>query len=90
MKPSNSRSFSASVKEELIRMPAGRACCMLSEISALTQTSGHLAFRGGGWISVSYRLDNAGTARRLFQLLKKRMEITPPSGVNFTALSNKL
>ena len=48
MKATNARSFSATVKEELIRMPAGRACCMLSEISALTQTSGHLSFRGGG------------------------------------------
>jgi hypothetical protein len=71
------RSFSAGVKDELNRLPPGKACCMLSEISALTQTSGHLAFRGGGWISVSYRLDNAGTARRLFQLLKKRLELTP-------------
>lgn len=77
MRTANQRSFSASVKEELIRLPAGKACCMLSEISALTQTSGHLAFRGGGWISVSYRLENAGTARRLFQLLKKRLNITP-------------
>ena len=77
MKTSNAQSFSASVKEELIRMPAGRPCCMLSEISALTQTSGHLAFRGGGWISASWRVDNAGTARRLFQLLKKRLNITP-------------
>ena len=77
MKTTNARSFSASVKEELIRMPAGRACCMLSEISALTQTSGHLSFRGGGWISASWRMDNAGTARRLFQLLKKRLNVTP-------------
>ena len=75
MKANNS--FSSTVKEELIRLPAGRACCMLSEISALTQTSGHLSFRGGGWISASYRMDNAGTARRLFQLLKKRLNISP-------------
>ena len=77
MRTSDSRSFSAGVKEELIRLPLGKACCMLSEISALTQTSGHLAFRGGGWISASYRLDNAGTARRLFQLLKKRLNAAP-------------
>ena len=75
MRASGTRSFSASVKEELIRLPLGKPCCMLSEISALTQTSGRLAFRGGGWISASYRLDNAGTARRLFQLLKKRLNI---------------
>ena len=77
MRTSDTRSFSAGVKEELIRLPMGKACCMLSEISALTQTSGHLSFRGGGWISVSYRLDNAGTARRLFQLLKKRLGANP-------------
>ena len=77
MRTSDTRSFSAGVKEELIRLPMGKPCCMLSEISALTQTSGHLAFRGGGWISVSYRLDNAGTARRLFQLLKKRLDVAP-------------
>ena len=77
MRGSDTQSFSAGVKEELNRLPLGKPCCMLSEISALTQTSGHLAFRGGGWISASYRLDNAGTARRLFQLLKKRLNATP-------------
>ena len=77
MRKSGTRSFSAGVKDELNRLPPGKACCMLSEISALTQTSGHLAFRGGGWISASYRLDNAGTARRLFQLLKKRLDVAP-------------
>ena len=77
MRTSDTRSFSAGVKEELIRLPLGKPCCMLSEISALTQTSGHLSFRGGGWVSVSYRLDNAGTARRLFQLLKRRLNVAP-------------
>ena len=77
MRTSDTRSFSAGVKDELNRLPMGKPCCMLSEISALTQTSGHLAFRGGGWISVSYRLDNTGTARRLFQLLKKRLNVAP-------------
>lgn len=77
MRKADTRSFSAGVREELNRLPMGKPCCMLSEISALTQTSGHLAFRGGGWISASFRLDNAGTARRLFQLLKKRLNAAP-------------
>ena len=85
MRTSDTRSFSAGVKEELIRLPMGKPCCMLSEISALTQTSGHLAFRGGGWISVSYRLEHAGTARRLFQLLKKRLNVAPK--LHFTQTS---
>ncbi|MBR4577394.1 MAG: DNA-binding protein WhiA [Clostridia bacterium] len=79
------QSFAAGVRQELIRLPAGKSCCMLSEISALTQTSGHLAFRGGGWISVSYRLEDAGVARRLFQLLKKRLGVNP--ALHFTQTS---
>ena len=70
-------SFSARVKEELVRLPLGKPCCQLSEITALTQTSGHLAMRGGGSFSVSYRLENVGAARRLFQLLKKRLNVSP-------------
>ena len=77
MRERDGQSFSAQVKEELIHLPLGKSCCMLSEISAMTQTSGHLAFRGGGWLSVSYRLDHAGAARRLFLLLKKRLGVSP-------------
>ena len=77
MRAGEGQSFAARVKDELIRLPLGKSCCMLSEISALTQTSGHLSFRGAGRFSVSYRLENAGTARRLFQLLKKRLGINP-------------
>lgn len=77
MRTAEKQSFAARVREELIRLPAGKSCCMLSEISALTRTSGHLSFRGGGWISVQYRLEDAGTARRLFQLLKRRLNVNP-------------
>ena len=85
MRTGERQSFAAKVRDELIRLPAGKACCMLSEISALTQTSGHLAFRGGGWISVSYRLEDAGVARRLFQLLKRRLNVNPT--LHFTQTS---
>ena len=77
MRGGDQQRFSADVREELIHLPLGKNCCMLSEISALTQTSGHLAFRGGGWLSVSYRLDHAGTARRLFLLLRRRLNVNP-------------
>jgi len=77
MRKGERQSFAGRVRDELIRLPAGKACCMLSEISALTQTSGHLALRGGGWFSVSYRLEDAGVARRLFQLLKRRLGVNP-------------
>ena len=85
MRTGEGQSFAAGVRDELIRYPVGKACCMLSEISALTQTSGHLAFRGGGWISVSWRLEDAGVARRLFQLLKKRLGVNPT--LHFTQTS---
>ena len=71
------QSFSAGVKDELVRMPLGRSCCQLSEIGAMTQTSGHLSFRGGGRLLVTYRVGNTGAARRLFQLLKTRLAVSP-------------
>ena len=71
------QSFSGEVRAELVRLPAGKSCCMLSEISALTMTSGHLAFRGGGGMTVSYRTEDAGTARRLLMLLKRRLNVNP-------------
>lgn len=77
MRNEDKQSFSARVREELVRLPLGRTCCMLSELSALTQTSGHLSFWGKGRLSVQYRLDNTGAARRLFQLLKTRLSISP-------------
>ena len=50
---------------------------MLSELSALTQTSGSLALRGMGRVQVTYRVENAALARRIFRLLRARMNITP-------------
>lgn len=85
MRNGNERSFSARVKDELVRLPLGKSCCLLSELSALTETSGHLTFRGGGKLGVTYRVDNAGVARRLFLLLKKQLNVTPT--LHFTQTS---
>ena len=68
-------SFSSTAKEELIRLPLGKSCCILSELSALTQTSGSLAFRGAGRIQVTYRVENAALARRIFLLLRTQLNI---------------
>lgn len=70
-------SFSSTVKEELVRLPLGKSCCMLHEIGALTQTSGSLALRGGGKVRVTYRVENAALARRIFLLIRTRLGITP-------------
>ena len=77
MRPGEQQSFSQRVKEELVRQPVGKPCCMLSEIAALTMTSGHLALRGRGNFSVSYRIENVGAARRLLILLRKRLNVNP-------------
>lgn len=39
-------SFSSLAKEELLRLPLGKNCCVMSELSALVQTSGSLAAAG--------------------------------------------
>lgn len=70
-------SFSSNVKDELIRLPLGKPCCMLSELSALTRTSGSLSMHGLGRILVSFRVENAALARRIFLLLRTQLQVTP-------------
>ena len=70
-------SFSANVKQELVRLPLGKSCCVLSELSALTRTSGSLSMHGRGRVQVSYRVENKGLARRIFLLLNTGMGLSP-------------
>ncbi|MBR3740952.1 MAG: DNA-binding protein WhiA [Clostridia bacterium] len=70
-------SFSSRVKEELLRVTPEKHCCMLSELSALTQTCASLRLIGGGKVRVVYETENPALAKRIFLLLKRRMEITP-------------
>lgn len=70
-------SFSSQVKEELLRAIPEKHCCQLAELSALTQTSASLQLRGGGRVRVVYETENPALAKRIFLLLKRRMEITP-------------
>ena len=70
-------SFSSNVKDELCRLPLGKNCCMLSELTALYRTSGSLSFHGLGRVQVQYRTENAALARRIFRLLRTRLNITP-------------
>ncbi len=60
-----------------MRAASHKHCCMISELSALTQTLGALSLRGGGRMRVIYRVENAKIAKRIFLLLKLRLEITP-------------
>jgi len=70
-------SFSSLVKEELLRIQPEKQCCMLSELSALTQACASLRLSGGGRIKVVYETESAPVAKRIFLLLKKRLEISP-------------
>ncbi len=70
-------SFSSNLKDELCRLPLGKNCCMLSELTALYRTSGSLSFHGLGRVQVQYRTENAALARRIFRLLRGRLGITP-------------
>ena len=70
-------SFSSQVKEELLRIQPENSCCMLSELSALTQACASLRLSGGGRVRVVYETESAALAKRIFLLLKRRMEITP-------------
>lgn len=69
-------SFSSTVKEELLRALPEKGCCMLSEISAYTQSIASLRLAGGGRVKVVYETENSALAKRIFLLLKKRLEIT--------------
>ena len=70
-------SFSSDAKAELIRLPFGRNCCIVTELSALTQTTGSLSFHGGGRISVTWEVENTALARRIFRMLKDGLGFAP-------------
>ena len=75
-------SFSSQVKEELFRVQPVKPCCMLAELSALTQTCASLRLAGRGRVQVVYEMENSALAKRIFLLLKRRMEITPQMEFN--------
>ena len=70
-------SFSDETKRELARIKPEKSCCMLSEISALTQSCASLRFQGRGRISIVYKTENMALAKRLFLLLKLRLNLIP-------------
>ena len=57
-------SFSSDAKAELVRLPLERDCCIITELAALTQTSGSLSMRGGGRFGISWQVENAASRAR--------------------------
>lgn len=68
-------SFSAEVKQEIAAQRPDKSCCMLSELNALTQCCAAMTLRGRGRVSIAYTTENVSVAKRIFILLKKRLEI---------------
>lgn len=70
-------SFAGQVKQELMHVQPEKSCCQLSELSALTQCLASLVLRGGGRMSVVYQVESVALAKRIFLLLKLRLNIIP-------------
>ena len=68
-------SFSSEVKQELVGTRLEKSCCMLSELNALTQSCASMTLHGAGRVSIAYTTENVSVAKRIFILLKKRLEI---------------
>ncbi|MCE5344201.1 MAG: DNA-binding protein WhiA [Eubacteriales bacterium] len=68
-------SFSSDCKEELCRVPCDKACCRLSELSALYMTLGTLSLLGQGRLSVQFAVESPAIARRIFVLMQKQAQI---------------
>lgn len=68
-------SFSEETKQELVSLRTVKSCCMLSELNALTQSCGSMTLLGRGQVAIAYTTENVSVAKRIFILLKMRLEI---------------
>ncbi len=68
--------FSMRAKQEMMRIRPEKHCCVLSELSALTQCLGSLGLMGGGKYKVTYHVESSELARRVFGLLLMGLQIT--------------
>ena len=69
-------SFSSDCKGELCRLPPGRPCCMIAELSALYMSLGSLHLLGRGQMKLTFSTESAAVARRIFLLLQKGLSLT--------------
>ncbi|MCL2867239.1 MAG: DNA-binding protein WhiA [Clostridia bacterium] len=74
------QSFTSIAREQILRLPLGRPCCMAYELGALYKTAGVFSF-GSGAFYCAYRVHDAALARRLIRLLKSRLRIEPELSV---------
>lgn len=62
-------SFATQVRSELARLNPERPCCRKAELAALLTLNGFMGEENGWWLRAE--VENAATARKLFQLLKE-------------------
>lgn len=63
-------SFTADIKQELVRSMPEKDCCMMAELNALTQSIGSLTLRSGGQVLLTFRTESLTVARHLLQMLR--------------------
>jgi DNA-binding protein WhiA len=64
-------SFSADVKNELIRLDETNACCAQAELAALLWMGGVVSFGGQGLLGVKFITESAAVARKVLRTFKK-------------------
>lgn len=68
-------SFSSKTKEELARIKSDDRCCQIAMLSAILRLGGSLKLRGLEKISMEIVTESPSTARLLFSLFKKTLDI---------------
>ncbi len=68
-------SFSSKTKNKLSKLVVKNNCCLVSELTALIQTSGTIQITGQHRLNLKVTTENASIARRLFMLLKAVLHI---------------
>ena len=74
-------SFSTEIKQELARTSPEKDCCVLAELSALSQCLGSLKLMGAGRVQLKMRTDSPSAAWRILWLLRHKLKMTVESGV---------
>ena len=64
-------SFSADVKNELVRLEESNNCCSRAELAALLWMGGVVYFGGQGLLGVKFVTESAAVARKVLRALKK-------------------
>jgi len=62
-------SFSSDCKEELCRVPCGKSCCRMAELTALYLCLGSLSLLGQGKLSVRFAVESPAIARRIYRFV---------------------